>query len=95
MRLVATYAIRVKPGASRTRVGGAYGDPPALIVAVTEPAVDGRANAAAVRALAEELGLPRGSVGIVSGQTARTKVVRIDDPPPDVDTRWTALLEQP
>lgn len=94
MRLVATYAIRVKPGASRTRVGGAYGDPPALVVAVTEPAVDGRANEGAARALGEALSLPRGSVEIVSGHTARSKIIRIVDPPPDMQARWTALLEQ-
>ena len=87
---MATYAIRVKPGASRTRVGGAYGDPPALVVAVTEPAVDGRANEAAVRALAEALGVPRSRVEIVGGHVARTKIIRVDDS--GIDVRWTALL---
>ena len=87
---MATHAIRVKPGASRTRVGGAYGDPPALIVAVTEPAVDGRANEAAVRALADALDVPRSTLEIVSGHTARTKVVRIEGS--EIDARWTALL---
>lgn len=85
-----TYSVRVKPGASRTRVGGGYGDPPALVVAVNAPAVDGRANDAVVAALAEALDLRRADIAIVSGHTARSKVVRIDA---DISARWAALLE--
>ena len=86
---MSTYSVRVKPGASRTRVGGTYGDPPALVVAVNPPAVDGRANDAVVAALCDALGVRRADVEIVSGHTARTKVVRIDA---DVDERWSELL---
>ena len=86
---MATYSVRVKPGSSRTRVGGGYGDPPALVVAVNAPAVDGRANDAVVAALAEALGLKRADVEIVSGHTGRTKVVRVAA---DVAARWTELL---
>lgn len=86
---MATYSVRVKPGSSRTRVGGGYGDPPALVVAVNAPAVDGRANDAVVAALAEALGLKRADVEIVSGHTGRTKVVRVAA---DVDAHWTELL---
>lgn len=68
--------VRVRPGASRTRVGGSYGD--ALVVRVQERAVDGRANAAALRAVAEAVGVPRRSVRLVSGATSRTKVFEID-----------------
>ena len=87
-----TYTVRVKPGASRTSVGGCHGDPPALVVAVTEPAVDGRATEAVLRAVAKALGLRRGRVELVSGQAARTKVVRIIDPPAELDDRWADLL---
>ena len=86
---MSTYCLRVKPGASRTRVGGTYGDPPALVVAVSAPAVDGRANDAVVAALSDALGVRRADVEIVSGHTSRTKVVRIDA---DVDERWSELL---
>lgn len=87
---MSTYSVRVKPGSSRTRVGGGYGDPPALVVAVNAPAVDGRANDAVVRALADALGCRPADVEIVSGHTARTKVVRVEG---DVSERWDALLE--
>ncbi|MGI9197398.1 MAG: DUF167 domain-containing protein, partial [Candidatus Nanopelagicales bacterium] len=74
---MSTYAVRVRPGSSRTKVGGGYGDPPALVVAVSEPAVDGRANEAVIRALATALGVPRSGIAIVSGHAARTKVLRV------------------
>ena len=59
-------------------------------MAVTEPAVDGRATEAALRAVAEALDVSRSRVEIVSGHTARTKVVRIEGS--EIDARWTALL---
>jgi uncharacterized protein YggU (UPF0235/DUF167 family) len=69
--------IRVKPGASRTRVGGDHDG--ALVVAVTARAVDGRATEAALAALAEAVGLRRRDVMLVTGATSRTKVVEIAD----------------
>ena len=68
----------MKPGAGRTRVGGRYGDA-ALVVAVQVPAVDGRATAAALEALAKALGCPSRDVTLVSGTTSRTKVVEVPD----------------
>jgi uncharacterized protein len=67
--------IRVRPGASRTRVGGEHDG--ALVVAVTARAVDGRATEAALQALAEALGVRRRAVTLHSGATSRTKVVDV------------------
>lgn len=69
-------AVRVRPGASRTKVGGEHGG--ALVVAVQAPAVGGRATEAALAALAEALGLRRRDVRLVTGATRRDKVVEID-----------------
>ncbi|MCW2889157.1 MAG: uncharacterized protein QOE54_258 [Streptosporangiaceae bacterium] len=69
-------AIRVKPGGSRTRVGGAHGD--ALIVKVAARAVGGQATEAALRAVAGALGVRRRDVTLVSGRTSRDKVVEIE-----------------
>jgi uncharacterized protein YggU (UPF0235/DUF167 family) len=90
---VTTVAIRVRPGSSRTAVGGRYEGPygPALVVAVQAPAVDGRATDAAVRAVAEALRIrPRG-ITIRAGQTSRDKLLEIADPPADLGTRIDAL----
>jgi uncharacterized protein (TIGR00251 family) len=69
------FEVRVRPGASRTRVGGRYGD--ALVVAVTARAVDGKATEATLRAVADAFGVARRDVRLVSGATNRTKVVEI------------------
>jgi uncharacterized protein YggU (UPF0235/DUF167 family) len=45
---------------------------------VTAPAEGGRANDAVVRLLAETVDVPRRSVSLVSGHTAREKVVELD-----------------
>ena len=82
MRIV----VRVSPGAPATKVGGRYGDsePAVLIVRVAARAVDGKANAATVRALADALCVPHSLVRIVAGQRARTKVVEVESANPDV-----------
>lgn len=72
-------SIRVKPGSSRTKVGGRFGAD-ALIVAVSEPAVDGRATQAALKAVAKALGCAPREVVLVSGATSRTKVIEIPEP---------------
>jgi uncharacterized protein len=45
---------------------------------VAAPPERGRANEALTRLLSEVLEVPRGSVRVVAGQTARSKVVEVD-----------------
>lgn len=87
---MARVALRVRPGASRTRVGGAYGD--RLVVAVSARAVDGAATEAALKAVAEAFGVRRRDVDLVSGATSRDKVVEVDLPASDVAARLAELL---
>jgi uncharacterized protein len=61
-------------------------------VSVTEPAVDGRATEAALRAVAEALGARRGSVTLVRGHASRDKVVVVDPAPPPVRARLQELM---
>ncbi len=91
MSRAVTIEIRVRPGASRTAVGGSYGDPPVLVVAVTSRAVDGKATEAALAALADALGLRRRQVALRSGATSRTKVVVVEGAPVDLADRVAAL----
>jgi uncharacterized protein YggU (UPF0235/DUF167 family) len=88
-----TLAIRVRPGSSRTAVGGRYDGPfgPALVVAVQAPAVDGRATEAAVRAVARALGVKPRSVRVKVGETSRDKLLEIADPPADLGQRIDTL----
>ncbi len=85
--------VRVKPGASRNKVRGSFGDPPALVVAVCEPAIDGRASTAVCRAIAEAVGVSLSKVSIVMGQTSRTKVVEINDNDPQIQRKIAELLK--
>lgn len=85
--------IRVKPGASRVRVGGAYGEPAALIVAVHAQPVDGQANAAVIAALSTALNVRKADISVVAGHTGRTKIIAIQTADEsDLQERITALL---
>lgn len=48
-----------------------------LCVSVNSPPVDGKANEAVIRVLADVFGVPKGAVAIVRGETGRKKTVRI------------------
>jgi len=71
----ALLSIRVQPRARRDEVVGWQGT--TLRLRVTAPPAEGRANQAVIALLAEALGVPRSSIGLVSGAGARDKVVRI------------------
>jgi len=70
-----TLDIVVKPRSSREGIGPVQGD--RLVVAVNAPPVEGKANQAVIRVLAEVFGVPRSSVAIMRGETGRRKTVRI------------------
>lgn len=72
------FLVRVKPGASRARVGGSHGEPRALVVAVHAQPVDGQANLAVTQAIADAFGLRPRQVHVVSGHGARSKVIELD-----------------
>ena len=67
--------IRVQPRASRTELVGLHGD--SLKVRLAAPPVDGAANEALVRFLADALSVPRTHVELLSGHAGRRKVVEI------------------
>jgi uncharacterized protein YggU (UPF0235/DUF167 family) len=54
------------------------------VVRVSAPAVDGRATAAALAAIAAAFGVRPRAVRLVSGATNRTKVVDVDGADPAV-----------
>jgi uncharacterized protein (TIGR00251 family) len=68
--------VRVSPGARRGGVAGRVGE--IWKLRVTAPAEGGRANEAVVRLLADTMDVPRRSVSLVSGHTARDKVVELE-----------------
>ena len=67
--------VLVQPRASRAKVGPEHDG--RLKIAVTAPPVDGEANAAVTELIAKQLGIARGAVAVVAGETSRRKTVRI------------------
>jgi uncharacterized protein len=68
--------IRVKPRAARQRIAGERAG--RLLVEVTAPAIEGRANEAVRRLLADTLRIAPGRVAVLGGGHARDKLVRIE-----------------
>jgi uncharacterized protein (TIGR00251 family) len=67
---------------------GRHGD--AIKIRLQAPPVDGAANEALIRFLAERLGVSRAAVRIVSGETARRKRVEVTGATPDAADRLLA-----
>ena len=69
------FNIRVVPRASRSEVTGELDG--CLKVRIAAPPVDGAANEEVVKFLAREFARSRADVSILSGQTSRTKRIRV------------------
>ncbi len=71
-------SVRVKPGSTKGGPLVETGTDGELTVYVRERAVEGKANDAVVRVLAEHLGgVPRSRIELVAGTTSRVKRFRI------------------
>lgn len=82
--------VRLTPRAGRDAIDGVMDG--VLRCRVSAPPVDGAANAALVLLLASVLGIPKGPVRIVSGETSRSKVVAIDAVKREaIVARWPGL----
>lgn len=68
--------MKATPNARADEIRGFVGE--LLQVRLKAPPVDGKANEALARFVAERLGLPRGAVTLDHGATARRKLLRIE-----------------
>jgi uncharacterized protein len=73
---MARIAVRVQPRSSKNEIAGERDG--ALIVRVTAPPVEGKANDAVRKLLAKRLGIAPGRVRVVRGASGRDKLVEID-----------------
>jgi hypothetical protein len=73
---VAIIRVHVIPNAKIDKVVGKHGD--AIKVKLRAPAVEGKANAALRRFLAEKLSMPQRTIVLECGKRSRDKVIRID-----------------
>ena len=70
-----TLTLHIQPGAKKTEFAGLHGD--ALKIRLSAPPVDGKANEALIKFVAETLKLPKSAVSLKSGQTSRRKVLEV------------------
>jgi uncharacterized protein (TIGR00251 family) len=73
---VGRIEVRVQPRARRDEITGQRAG--ALVVRVTAPPVEGKANEAVRRLLAQRLGIAPGKVAIVRGEGARDKLIEVE-----------------
>lgn len=87
--------IRVRPNASRNKVGGVVADPPRLVVAVQAPAVDGKANEAVLKELAKVFKLRPRDFTIVFGELSRDKRLIVTGNFDELQKRYEELCGDP
>jgi uncharacterized protein (TIGR00251 family) len=80
-----SFAVKLQPKASKTAIIGELDG--ALKISVNAPPVEGRANDALVRFVAELLKVARSSVTIAAGASSRNKVIRVEGVTAD-QVRW-------
>ena len=84
------FAVRLTPRGGSDRVDGVVDG--ILRAHVGAPAVDGAANNALIRLLADQLEIPRRDVRIVAGAAGRQKLVVVDHlEPAAIVARWPGL----
>jgi uncharacterized protein (TIGR00251 family) len=76
-----TFRVRVVPRASRDKIAGIHDG--AVRIRLTAPPVEGAANEALVAFLSSVLRVPKRDIELVSGQTARNKVVSVSGLSPE------------
>ncbi len=88
----AAITVKVIPRAPKTEVAGVMDDG-TLKIRVAAPPVGGAANRALVDFLARALGLPRGQIDIIAGETSERKLISlVGISPEEVDAAVQGLL---
>ncbi len=88
-------SVRLTPRAGRNALGGIRTDEtgrPHFLASVTSPPVDGAANVALIKLVAKALNVPKSSVALVSGPTARVKTLEVMGDPSSLETRLKSLI---
>jgi hypothetical protein len=73
---MARFTVKVHPRARRSRITGRFGQAYKLDLAA--PPVDGKANEECIRFFSDLAHVPRSRIRIISGQTARIKLIELE-----------------
>ena len=68
--------IKVEPRSSKSGIVGPYGD--ALKVKLTSPPVEGKANKELIEVLAKGFRITKKDIEIISGQSSKNKIVKLN-----------------
>ena len=68
--------VRLQPRASSNQIVGERNG--SIVIRVTAPPVDGKANTALIKLVAKELGIAKSKVKIVQGESNRDKVLEVE-----------------
>lgn len=88
-------SVRLTPNGGRDAIDGIDTDADgnafvkARVSAVPE---DGKANKALIALLSKTLRVPKSAINLLSGETARKKILRIDGDPEDLKAKLEALV---
>ncbi|MDP3527500.1 MAG: DUF167 family protein [Hoeflea sp.] len=88
-------AVRLTPAASLDGIDGLVADAAGAVrlkARVRAVAEDNKANRAIEKLIARRLGLAKSSVSVISGETSRSKILRIDGDPGDLVARLEDLV---
>lgn len=75
---VRRLAVRLQPKARSNEVTGERGG--VIVIRVTAPPVEGKANAALIKFVAKKLGIPKSAITLVRGERGREKLLEITGP---------------
>jgi uncharacterized protein (TIGR00251 family) len=90
-------SIRLTPKSARERIGGTFTDSAGqrwLQASVTAPPEKGKANAALIALVARQLGLPRASILLETGDTNRLKRLRISGGADETEALLKTIAKQ-
>jgi len=86
-------SVQVMPNAKKSEVAGLFNE--VLKIRLQAQPIEGKANEALIRYLADMLDVPKSAITITHGQSAKRKTLRIDAPGMTAEVVSTALLPRP
>jgi len=81
--------VQIRPGAKSSAVVGRVGE--TVKIAIAAPPIEGRANDALIKFLANDLGLAQSRIHILRGTSSRLKTLDIDAAP-EVLQEWLSRI---
>jgi uncharacterized protein (TIGR00251 family) len=84
------FAVQIMPNAKKSEVVGLLED--VLKIRLQAQPIEGKANEALIRYIADKLDVPKSAVSITHGHTNKRKIIEISMPRLTVETASQALL---